>query len=279
MDNIIRVFPRRTSYTPTDDMVFVGEPGLFLPDADAVHVSVTFTWDIAQARHLRSAWAQHYPVVKIGGPALGGCDGFEPGLYVKQGVTFTSRGCNNNCPWCLVPAREGRIRVLPIRDGWIVQDNNLLQCPHWHISQVLEMLKRQPKAAVFAGGIDARLVDGWFAEQLSGIRVKALFLAADTDAAIEPLREAMVHLGWLGREKLRCYVLIGRESMDRAERRLRKVWDIGCMPFAQLYQPADGLIDYSREWKVLARAWSRPAIIRRLLWTSSSTAKSSPTSE
>ena len=49
---IVRVFPRRTSATPTDDLAFVGDPPLFLPEADEVHVSCTFTWDRAEARRL-----------------------------------------------------------------------------------------------------------------------------------------------------------------------------------------------------------------------------------
>ena len=33
---ILRIFPRRTSYTPNDDMVIINEPpGLFVPEHDA----------------------------------------------------------------------------------------------------------------------------------------------------------------------------------------------------------------------------------------------------
>jgi hypothetical protein len=42
---VIRVFPRRTSLTPTDEYAFVGEPPMLRPEADEVHVSCTFTWD------------------------------------------------------------------------------------------------------------------------------------------------------------------------------------------------------------------------------------------
>ena len=69
--NIIRVFPRRTSYTPTDNMAFVGDPPLFRPDADEVHVSVTFTWDKSEGERLADAWSQYYQNVKLGGVAYG----------------------------------------------------------------------------------------------------------------------------------------------------------------------------------------------------------------
>ena len=66
---IARVFPRRTSATPDDELAFVGDPPLFLPTADEVHVSCTFTWDRPQAQRLARAWANHGYTVRIGGPA------------------------------------------------------------------------------------------------------------------------------------------------------------------------------------------------------------------
>src|SRR3972149_2005795 len=116
---IIRVFPRRTAPTPTDALAFFGSPPLIgpggqKPAASEVHVSVTFTWDIPTAERLALAWGQHYPRVLLGGPALDSRpDGFIPGRYLRAGVTFTSRGCNLHCPWCLVPRREGPLRLIP----------------------------------------------------------------------------------------------------------------------------------------------------------------------
>lgn len=50
---ILRVFPRKTNMTPTDDMVAFDEPGLFRPEADEVHISTVFTWDIPKAEYLK----------------------------------------------------------------------------------------------------------------------------------------------------------------------------------------------------------------------------------
>lgn len=41
---LIRVFPRRTKWTPTDSYAFVGDPPMMRPEADEVHVSCVFTW-------------------------------------------------------------------------------------------------------------------------------------------------------------------------------------------------------------------------------------------
>jgi len=270
MAELIRVFPRRTSYTPRDPLAFVGRPPMKIarPPVDAVsevHVSVSFTWDLATAERLRATWADHYPIVRVGGPALGhmtaGAD-FTPGRYVNPGVTFTTRGCNRKCPWCFVPSREGRLIEIPdFRPGHIIQDNNFPQATREHQTRVFAMLAEQPRAAIFGGGIDARLVDQWFADQIRAARVEAVFLAADTASLLRPLRKALDLLSFLGRRKLRVYTLIayGDDTIDKARARLEAVWDMGGMPYAQLYQPDDRYIKYDRAWRDLSRSWIRPA--------------------
>ena len=127
--------------TPEDDFAFVGDPPLWHPEADEVHVSVTFTWDRSEGYRLAAAWGLHYPVVRIGGPAIAGHVGeFVPGRYLKKGVTITTRGCDCRCEHCLVPKVEGRFRHIGIRAGNIIQDNNILAANQVHWSAVCEML-------------------------------------------------------------------------------------------------------------------------------------------
>lgn len=268
MNKVIRIFPRKTNMTPNDAYSFVGDPPLWRPEADEVHVSVTFTWDIEEGKRLQEAWKQYYPNVLIGGPAMRNKpNGFIPGLYMKTGVTFTSRGCNNNCPWCLVPKIEGKLYTIPIVPGHIIQDNNLLQCSAPHRRRVFQMLDSQNKAANFLGGLDARLITDEIAEELRGLRIHQVFLAADTEGALKPLKRAIKKLSFLPRQKLRCYVLVAYndETVEQATARLCKVWESGAMPFVQLYQPPDQYIKYSYEWRSFARRWQRPAIIKAMM--------------
>ncbi len=131
---MIRVFPRRTKWTPTDELAFVGDPPMFRPPEQPVRVSAVFTWDIPEAIRLKWAWSSYYSDVQIGGPAFDDPGGeFIPGRFIKHGVTITSRGCPNRCPWCYVPGREGLIKEFPIVSGWIIQDNNILACRRPHI--------------------------------------------------------------------------------------------------------------------------------------------------
>ena len=101
----------------------------------------------------------------------------------------------------------------------------------------------------------------WVAKELRGLRINQVFLACDTEGALKPLRRAVNKLSFLGRDKLRCYVLLGYggESLEKGLCRLIRVWEAGCIPFAQLYQPPDKWIEYPPEWRALARTWSRPA--------------------
>jgi len=256
--------------TPQDELAFVGDPPLFRPPADEVHISVAFTWDVEEGKRLRDAWADYYLVVKLGGPAIDGPnqgDEFIPGQYVRHGVTFTSRGCPYRCPWCLVPYWEGNLRLLDIKPGWIVQDNNLLATPPKHQRAVYKMLAARGRAISFRGGLDSRLLNDWVADQLRDLHIGDVFLSADSWAALNPLERAVKRLGFLKRRQLRCYVLIGfgSETLVEAQRRLEAVWTLGCMPFAQLYQPPGRRIDYPAEWKALARTWSRPAAMATVM--------------
>jgi hypothetical protein len=120
---LIRVFPRKTKATPTDDLVRIGKGPDMFDEADEVHISVAFTWDLPLAEKLAREWRVVAPV-KIGGPALNEPGGdFVPGMYLKPGYVITSRGCPNRCWFCSVPKREGgEIRELPIKEGHNVLD-------------------------------------------------------------------------------------------------------------------------------------------------------------
>lgn len=263
---IIRVFPRRTMFTPNDDYAFVGEPPMIRPDADEVHISIAFSWDLKEGRRLAMAWRQYYPEVIIGGPAFNSkYNSFTPGEYIKQGVTFTSRGCNNQCPWCLVPKREGRLKEIKIKPGNIIQDNNFFQCSQRHISSVVDMLKHQ-RAIQFTGGLDSRLLTDPIAVQLRDLNIRQLFFACDTNRSLKSLEKARLKLNGFTLNQLRCYVLLAYngETMSEATERLESVLRLGFLPFAQLYQPEEKYIEYSKEWRRFQRMWSRPAIIKAI---------------
>lgn len=263
---LARVFPRRTAATPNDGYAFIGDIPLFLPDdITGVHISVTFTWDLPEAERLACAWNRIAPA-KIGGPATGQRgEEFVPGRYLKPGYVLTSRGCNNNCWFCLVPKREGKLRELPIAEGHILQDDNILGCSEAHIRAVFDMLSRQ-KDVQLTGGVEAKLLKPWHLELFQKAKVRQAFFAYDTPDDLPPL-EAASHIlrasEWWSPRKARCYVLIGYpgDTVKKAEERCMRALRLGFFPFAMFYKDPNGKNEKTREWGQFQRSWTRPAAI------------------
>jgi hypothetical protein len=283
LHGIIRVFPRKTKATPDDALAFTGAPTkdfleILEQDSDdkiieqakirrEVHISTTFTYDIPKAEQLAEDWHKAGFNVKIGGPAFNTPSGdFTPGLYLKEGYVITSRGCNNNCWFCSAWRREGSLRELPIRDGWIINDDNILACSERHIRAVFEMLSRQEKRPVFSGGLDSRLLSEWHVDLLREAKTERMCFANDDESDLEPLvhAERLLRNGGIidsSGHKLKCYVLIGYpdDTMANAEKRLLNTWRAGFWPYAMLYHDEKG--EVSEDWRRFQRTWARPQIV------------------
>ena len=264
---VIRVFPRQTCATPVDELVAINRPPDWFDEADEVHVSCSWTWDIPVAERLAKEWAA-VASVSVGGPAYGDrSDGFEPGMYVKKGYTITSRGCPNRCWFCSVWRREGELRELKVKDGWNVLDDNLLACSDRHIMEVFDMLARQPEKPQFTGGLEAKRLLLWHADEMRRIKTKQAFFAYDTPDDYDPLVEAgktMIAAGFtLASHALRCYVLCGYpgDTTEKAEGRMRQTIDAGFTPMAMALRNETG--DLTEDWHRFQREWARPAIIHR----------------
>lgn len=272
---LIRVFPRRTKATPTDELAYTGPPDLFA-EADEVHISVTFTYDRERAEQLAEEW-RHVAPVKIGG--VGWNDdpqgAFVIGRYIKPGYTFTSRGCPRKCWFCKVPKRNPKIQLLPIQDGWNILDDNLLACPRPHVEAVFAMLRRVTKETgkriEFTGGLEALALQDYQVGLLADLKPRPnCFWAYDPGDAFETLESAAKRLlaaGFTKRShRLRCYVLIGqpKDTFDQAEKRLKDMLRIGFTPMAMLWKPDNPTQEKytpGPEWRAFQRRWVRPAII------------------
>jgi hypothetical protein len=279
-EELIRVFPDRNEWTPRDEWAFTGDlplegmrPGT--PDTP-VMVSVTFTWWRRRAEQIAESWRTHYRNVRIGGPAYDdpGAE-FVPGRFIKQGCTITTRGCPKKCGWCSVPKREGPLRLLPINPGHIVQDNNLLASSlkshlysereaRGHFDAVFEMLRQQKRACSFNGGLDKHFLKPWHVAYFDSIPIDELWWAVDEEGDFRYITRVKELFAHVPMRKMRCYTMIGYgdETLAEAERRIERVFNLGFMPFSQLYQPPDAKQPtkiYGADWKAVNRKWSRPA--------------------
>lgn len=241
-------------------------PLLAMPEVDRVDVSVAFTWDLPAADRLEKAWRAVGVPVNMGGPALGmKSEECIPGLYIKQGCTFTSRGCPNNCWFCSVPKREGKLREQTIRDGWNVMDDNFLACSDKHVEDAFQMLDGQQHKAEFTGGLEAKILKPWHAKRLREIKAKRMYFAYDTPDDYEPLVQAGRIMQQEGHRfeshSMACYCLIGyeKDTFDKAEKRLTDTVKAGFMPYAMLYRGPGGERDPA--WMRFQREWLRPEIL------------------
>lgn len=108
--------------SPTDPLAFFGAPTLdaIAAEPDEVHISVTFSWDLEKTDELFYQWEMLGVPVEVGGPAFGDrmSETFTPGMYLKEGMTITSRGCPKDCWFCDVgKCANGRVIDANIREA------------------------------------------------------------------------------------------------------------------------------------------------------------------
>lgn len=266
---MIRVFPRRTKWTPEDEKAYVGAPPEWPEDPfEQVMISVTFERDKKEAERILPLWVVGRCDVRIGGPAYGDKGGeFEPGMFIKPGVTITSRGCPRNCPWCFVWGREGhKMRELSIRRGHIIQDNNLLACSKKHVKAVFSMLQTVDLPVKFPGGLDHRLFNEEHAAMIKDINLGEAWFSCDTEETLPGIERCAKLLKGIDRRKRRCYVLCGfkGQTLEEAEKRVRRVYSLGMDPFAMFYVGKGGQ-KKTKDWACFCRTWTRAAAYRTLM--------------
>ena len=108
-----------------------------------------------------------------------------PELTRDTAYGFLTRGCPNNCPFCIVSEKEGRCskKVADLSEFWdgqkniVLMDPNLIACPE-HMD-LLWQLASSGAWVDFNQGLDARLLTRDNIEILREIRVKDIHFAWD----------------------------------------------------------------------------------------------------
>ena len=142
-------------------------------------------------------------------------------------IGYITRGCPNNCRWCVVPSKEGEIKpyrswrqlIRPDSKKLVLMDNNIL-ASDFGIAQ-LEELTRQNYAIDLNQGMDARLVDERVAKILAGLKwIKYIRFSCDQQAQIEPIMRTAELLGKYGVKPYRLfiYLLVTADIEDAVKR-------------------------------------------------------------
>ena len=150
-------------------------------------------------------------------------------------IGYITRGCPNNCRWCVVPSKEGEIKpyrswrqlIRPDSKKLVLMDNNIL-ASDFGIAQ-LEELTRQNYAIDLNQGMDARLVDERVAKILAGLKwIKYIRFSCDQQAQIEPIMRTAELMGKYGVKPYRLFIyLLVTADIEDAARRVEALKRLG----------------------------------------------------
>ena len=205
-------------------------------------------------------------------------------LYECEGTIprmgYTSRGCNNNCPWCIVRQKEGRLKDhAPISEFWdgkdkrlYILDNDFLNSPKYQDN--IEFLIENDIRVNVHQGMNIRGITDKQAEDLSRInsytssfKNKGAFFAwdktKDEDKILKGIEKVLQH--W-DPPYLNFYVIAGFPNGDEFEDafyRCKILTDLKIRPYIMPYEKANRKIRALKRcistgsWRKLGleRAW------------------------
>lgn len=183
---------------------------------------------------------------------------------------FTTRGCIRQCPFCVVPRKEGKIRAVgDIHSFWrgqdrlMLLDNNLTALPE-HFELVVRQMIQERVRVDFSQGLDIRLLTLEMAQLLSKVRLwKRIHFAWD-DVSIEAsVRKGIETLqtGGVSLHDVTFYVLVGFNSTPAEDLyRVETLRGLGVNPFVMPFNKQDR---YQRRF---ARWVNHKAIFKSVSW-------------
>lgn len=160
-------------------------------------------------------------------------------------IQFLSRGCIRNCPFCVVPIKEGAIHQtkpfeLNPNGNWIMLlDNNFFACPQWR--ENINLIKSWKQPVTFQQGLDLRIMTDDMAKALSTLKIKGrgIYIAwdnyKDKDIVLHGIE---ILTKYIKPYKITCYCLVGFEHKKIVQEDLERVLtlkNLGVNPFAMGY--------------------------------------------
>lgn len=169
-----------------------------------------------------------------------------PLLTKNTAYGFLTRGCPNNCEFCIVAQKEGLCskKVADLKAFWNGQSNitlldaNLLACKDREnlINQLIES-----KANInYCQGLDARFIDDDISKLLCKTKIKMVHFAFDLikneDRILKGLKIFAKYFKKDDRSK-RVYILTNfNTSVQEDYYRVKKVIELGYSPYVMIYQ-------------------------------------------
>ena len=248
--------------------------GFNVADPEKIYISCIFSQNLTQARGV----ATFYPdaEVKLGGPALGTPNSLpaeaehlmpDYDLYdIDYSLGFTTRGCPNCCPFCIVPQLEGSFtEYAPIKEfhhpdhrKLVLYDNNFLASKLWR--EKLDYIEEQGLRVNFNQGLDARLITVEVAQRLAELPVynfhfnhRTYHFAWDLMKNSDRIQngfQLMLDAG-VNPRNLMVYVLVGFNTTHQEDMyRVNVLTELGMDPFIMKYnmRKDDPFLNHLARW-------------------------------
>ena len=190
---------------------------------------------------------------------------------LSYSISFTTRGCPRNCPFCAVRKHEPEFKV---KENWpediditkqriIFWDNNWLASPNFEkdVKRLMNFRKIGITQVDFNQGLDCRLLDEDKVKLLSLIKINPLRFAFDNCSEDGHIQKAIQLAQKYGFKDIRVYVLYNFEDNNDTPEyfyyRINEVNKLEALAYPMRYRPIDSVNGYSNsnKWdKKLLRA-------------------------
>lgn len=166
--------------------------------------------------------------------------------YKNTAYGFLTRGCPNNCPFCVVSKKEGLCshKVANLSEFWNGQkeiklcDPNILACKDRE--DLLKQLVESKAIIDYTQGLDARLIDDDIAKLICQTKIKMIHFAFDLmkneERILNGLKIFSKYCNKGEREK-KVYILTNFDStLQQDWYRVKRVKELGYTPYVMIYQ-------------------------------------------
>ena len=184
---------------------------------------------------------------------------------------FISRGCNRKCYFCVVPAKEGRVKQVVTDIEKIIgnfkkvkfMDNNFLQLPN-HL-EILQWLAIRGIKCQFNQGLDVRLITAENSVLLSKLNYLGDFIFAFDDWKYRRFIERqMLLLKWIKPWRAKFFVYVHPDmALSETVRRVEWLRERELLPYVM--RDSECWASENRDFYIDIAAYAnQPAVIRKM---------------